>query len=374
MMSTVDPQPTYRPRVVLIANNPAPYRIPVFTIVGAAPDFDLRVLFSTEREPMREWDLSSMKFQHEFMKSFFFNWKGNPVHVNTDVVGWMRRARPDLIILTGFNPTNLLAFWHARRHGCKVALLIDGTDESELHLSAMHRWVRGLVYPHLSVVFGPSEGTFRLFKSYGVPPDRMFKSHLCADNAAFEKAVKPARPEFDLIYCGRFTEHKHPDFALQVAARMAELMQRRVSILMVGSGGMDDALRAQSATLANVRTEFAGFAKQHELPGHYARAGVLLFPTSYDPWGVVANEACASGVPVVVTRHAGVTGELVVDGVNGYVLPLDVDAWARACVTLLTDESLYASMAAQCRKLVQPYTFDNAAQGLMDGIRQALKP
>jgi glycosyltransferase involved in cell wall biosynthesis len=87
---------------------------------------------------------------------------------------------------------------------------------------------------------------------------------------------------------------------------------------------------------------------------------------------VVANESCASGVPVVVTPHAGVAGELVVDGDSGFVRPLDVDGWAEACVKLLTDSALYDSMAARCRQLVQSYTFENAAQGLMDGIRLAL--
>lgn len=362
----------HRPRVVLIANNPAPYRIPVFNLTGSAPDFDFLVLFSTEREPTRAWDLSSMQFRHEFMKAFFFTWKETFVHINADVLRRLRASRPDLIIMTGFNPTNLLAFLYARWHGCKLGLLIDGTDDTESRLSGLHRWVRHRIYPHLTVTFGPSEGTFRLFSLYGMDRQRMFKSHLCANNTMFQSAPKPAQPEFDFIFCGRFTQDKHPDFALKVAARVAVLLGRQVSILMVGSGPMDAQLRAQSGSLENVRTEYPGFAKQHELPSHYARAAISLFPTAGDAWGVVANESCASGVPVVVTPNAGVAGELVVDGESGFVRPLDIEGWAQACVQLLTDPPLYASMAAQCRKLVQPYTFENAAQGLMDGIRLAL--
>ncbi len=374
-MNTVVSQPvtaTARPRVVLVSNNPAPYRIPVFNTVADVPDFELTVLFSTEREPTRQWDLSTMRFQHAFMKSFFLTWKETFIHLNTDVLARLRALSPDMVILTGFNPTNLLAFLYARWRGCRLGLLIDGTDDTEARLSGMHRWVRKRIYPHLDVAFGPSEGTFRLYDQYGVPRARMHKSHLCANNHLFQPRLD-TEPEVDFIFCGRFTQEKHPDFALRVASAVAGRLGRTVSVLMVGSGPMDDEVRALAAQLPGLRVEFPGFAKQHELPAHYARCAVSLFPTAGDAWGVVANESCASGVPVVVTPHAGVAGELVVDGVSGFVRPLDLQAWTDVCVTLVTDHVLRAAMARQSIDLVSTYTFDNAAQGLIDGIRQGLR-
>jgi glycosyltransferase involved in cell wall biosynthesis len=96
-----------------------------------------------------------------------------------------------------------------------------------------------------------------------------------------------------------------------------------------------------------------------------------LFPTLWDPWGVVANEACAAGVPVLVSNIAGAAGELVRDGENGFVMPLDLERWVDAAVRLLTDESLYAAMSVRCRELVGEYGYDNAARGIAQAVRAA---
>lgn len=360
------------PRVAYIANNPAPYRIPVFNAVGASPDFDFHVLFSTEREPTRSWDLAEMTFGHTYMKPFFLTKGETFMHANPDVWSRLRSIKPSMIVLAGFNPTNLMAFVYGVLHGCKLGLLIDGTDDTEARLSHWHRWVRRLVYPRLSVAMGPSKGTFRLFASYGVKSDAMFKSHLCANNQAFEVRAACRAPDVDLIFCGRFTSEKHPLFALDVAEQLAAHLQREVSILMVGGGPQDELLRRHATTLRGVRVEFAGFARQNELPEHYARARVCLFPSAGDAWGVVANEACASGVPVVVSPHAGVVGDLIEDGVTGYVRDLDLGLWSRACADLLIDDVLYHRLSMACQTRVRDYTFENAAHGLMEGIRYAL--
>jgi glycosyltransferase involved in cell wall biosynthesis len=118
-----------------------------------------------------------------------------------------------------------------------------------------------------------------------------------------------------------------------------------------------------------VESCFAGFARQDQLPQLYRSAKILLFPTQADVWGVVANEACASGLPVLVSPFAGSAGELIRDGENGFVLPLDIQQWTDAGVRLLSDADLYSSMSASGRALVQEYSFENAATGITNAIR-----
>ena len=121
-----------------------------------------------------------------------------------------------------------------------------------------------------------------------------------------------------------------------------------------------------------VDAQFHGFALHKELPALYRSARIFLFPTYADVWGVVANEACAAGRPVIVSPHAGVAGELVVDGQNGFVSPLDPYLWAEQAVKLLSNADLWESFSKRSLALVREYTFDNAAQGLVDACRCAL--
>ena len=359
-------------RVAIVTNIPAPYRLPMYELLAATPGIELQLFFCSGREPDREWDLGRLSVPHSFLRKRLFAWRGRFIHVNPDVWNGLGAFAPQVVITTGFNPTHLLAFAFARLHGARHVAMTDGTAQSEAQLTFVHRWLRRRVYRRTAAFVGASAGSFALYRQYGVPEAALFKSQLCADNEAFAAAAQPSR-EFDFIFCGRFVPGKLPLFAIEVAAATAQRLGRRVRLLLVGSGELDAAMRDEAGRLAErVDAHFAGFAKQAELPGHYARARVLLFPTVGDTWGVVANEACAAGLAVIVSPQAGVAGDLVLDGANGHVLPLDAARWADAAAKLLGDAQAWAKMSARSVVQVQPYTYANAAQGLADAVGRAV--
>lgn len=358
-------------RVALVTNIPAPYRIPVYELLTAVPGLELQLFFCSGREPDRAWDLAALRFPHVFMRERVIEWRGRFIHVNPDVWAKLRGFAPAVVITTGFNPTHLLAFAYARRHGARHVAMTDGTAMSESRLSFVHRQLRRRVYRHTTAFVGASEGSFAMYRQYGVDAAAMFKSQLCADNAGFA-AFAPCARDVDFIFCGRFAAGKLPLFALEVAAAAAQRLGRRVSLLLVGSGELEAEMRRAADRVADrVDAQFAGFARQAELPGHYLRARVMLFPTLGDTWGVVANEACAAGLAVIVSPQAGVAGDLVRDGDNGRVLPLDVARWSEAAALLLGDERLWRRMSACSIERVRDYTYANAARGLAAAVGHA---
>lgn len=364
-------QPDKALRLVIVTNIPAPYRLPVYALLAREPDIDLHVVFCSGREPDRQWNLGQADFPHTFLNESFVSYRGRFIHINHDIWSVLLRLRPDLVVTTGFNPTHVLAYAWTRLHGARHVAMTDGTLESEARLSKLHRWIRRHVYEHTAAFIAASDGGMRLYRSYGVEPDSMFKSHLCAHNERF-LAAPPVAKHYDFIFCGRFEAAKNPLFALDVARACARRLARRVTMVFVGSGGMEARIREYAQACDDVvEVTFAGFATQEALPGWYAASRVFLFPTRMDVWGVVANEACAAGVPVLVSPDAGVAGELVRDGENGFVLTLDLDRWADAACRLLTDTALYASQSARCREIVREYSYDNAARGIAQAARAA---
>jgi glycosyltransferase involved in cell wall biosynthesis len=369
-------RPGARVRLAMVTNIPAPYRLPMYELLAAEPGIELKLFFCSGREPDRAWDLQRLGVPHAFLRERFLTWSGRYVHVNPDVWPRLTEFAPEVVVTTGFNPTHLLAFAHARAHGALHVAMTDGTADSEARLTGLHRWLRRRVYARSAAFVGASEGSFALYRQYGVPEGALFKSQLCADNPAFAAAASAAAAgrDVDLLFCGRFVEGKLPLFAIEVAAAAARRLGRRLVLLLVGSGELEPAMRrAAQAAGPWVDARFAGFARQAELPGHYARSKLLLFPTRGDTWGVVANEACAAGVPVLVSPQAGVARELVRDGENGRVLAVDVDAWAQAAAALLDDEPARARMGARGLELVQPYSHANAARGLAAAVALACR-
>jgi glycosyltransferase involved in cell wall biosynthesis len=356
----------------MVVAAPAPYRQPVYELVAAEPDIELYVIFCSGREPNREWDFATGGFRQIVLKERFLSFRGRFIHFNLDVWSPLRSFKPDVVVTSGFNPTHLVAYAYTRLSGASHIVMIDGTSQSELTVTPVHRWVRRRVYAGTQACIGPSEGTFDLFRAYGFTSDKIFKSHLCANNASFF-STPTVEKKFDFIFSGRLVALKNPVFALRVAQGAARRLGRRVSIIFTGSGKLEPRIRAAAAAVeAEVEAFFPGFALQDELPIRYGAARIFLFPTQWEPWGVVANEACAAGVPVLISDVAGAARDLVRNGENGFVLPLTVDQWVDAAVRILSDDALYARMALRGREIVREYTYENAAKGIVEAVRAAV--
>jgi len=357
--------------VALVTNIPAPYRLPVYDAIGPETGIDLHVVFCSAREPNREWDLPPLKRPHHFLKEQFWTVRGHFIHCNIDVWERLRKIAPDVVITTGFNPTHLLAVLYARFKGLVHIPMTDGTYDSERTLGAIHRCVRRWVYRRSQAFIAAADAGLDIYRSYGCGEAHLFRSALCADNGAFAVHDDSAK-RFDLLFCGRLVDVKNPLFALDVARLAARDLGRTVSVCFVGSGPLETDIRTAATAMPEIDVTLLGFAARADLPRRFAAARIFLLPSRWDPWGVVANEACAAGLPVITSPHAGVAGELVRDGESGFVRDLDPRRWADAVVRLLREPALYAAMSGTARRIAfAEYTFDAAAAGIVAAVRHS---
>jgi len=362
-------------RVAIVTNIPAPYRVPVFNLLAATPGIDLHVFYAMEREPDRNWDLPAFAHAHTFLNDSMYTRAGRFIHNNTDIYAKLKAFAPDVVVTTGYNPTHLYAFAYTLRTGCHHVAMTDGSLQSEASLSKAHNWVRRFVLSRTKAFIAASNGGRRLFESYGIHPSKIYFSPLCANSTVDWSMPETTEKPFDLLFSGRLVPIKKPQFALEVANLAARALGRRVRIAILGSGPLESHLRLRAQELADtVDVHFAGHVSQQEIPQWFLRSKLFLFPSLWDPWGIVANEACMAGLPVLISPHAGAAGELVQDGINGLVLPINAQQWANAAVALLQNPTRYTEMSHQARRLVEPYSFDNAAQGIVDAVRTAAAP
>lgn len=360
-------------KIVFVTNEAAPYRVPVLNKVAAREGVHLQVVFCCSREPNRFWDLPPFEFDHVFLRDCYFTIRGRYIHYNPDIIPVLKRFDPDVVVTDGYNPTHLFTFGYALMNHKPRVVMTDGTVISEQNLSGIHRTVRRFVFNRAHAFVAASIGGRQLYEGYGVNAERCFKSCLCTDNEAYQAQPGFIGKKHDFIFCGRVEKVKNPLFALEVARETARRLNRKTSILFVGSGNEEDNVIGEAFSMSEwIDAEFYGFAAQAELPRLYHSARIFLFPTLWDPWGVVANEACAAGLPVIVSPNAGAANELVLDGENGYVRPLDVSEWADRAAYLLTHQDAYDRFSRRSLEIVSDYTFDHAASGLLDACLFAL--
>jgi glycosyltransferase involved in cell wall biosynthesis len=352
-------------RVAFLTNMPVPYREPVHKKISDILGPGYHVIYANRREIDRKWSFTLEGYSKTFLKEKWFRYKNRVIHCNLDIWGVLSTLDPDVVITTGFNPTFLLAFVWAKIKRKKHICMTDGWLRSEKDLSFFHRFARKLIYKRSAAFVGASEGSCELYRHYGCKEIDIFKSPLSVNNSNFSCGTL-RKKTFDLMFSGQIIGPKLPLFFAEVAGKV-RLKLGACRVLIIGSGELESQLLDKLRS-SDVEFEYGGFVDQENLIDYYSRAKVFLFPTLNDAWGVVVNEACATGLPVLTCKNAGVANDLVLHGQNGYVLPLDCEVWSDHIVELLQDENLYRRFCANSLKQVERFNFDESAKGLIDAI------
>ena len=142
--------------------------------------------------------------------------------------------------------------------------------------------------------------------------------------------------------------------------------------MIIGSG--DEKFYGQLAKLKRVRGRIIFVPPSSNLWEYYAASDVFVFPTIYEPFGLVITEAMASAVPVITSRVAG-AADLIIDGVNGLLLsePSDVSDLAAKIELLLSDAELRKSMGERVRETAEKISWDGVAQKTIDVYNSILR-
>ena len=117
------------------------------------------------------------------------------------------------------------------------------------------------------------------------------------------------------------------------------------------------------------RVHFTGRAADEDLPAIYSLASCLAYPSFYEGFGIPVLEAMACGTPVVTARVSSLPeagGEAVL-----YADPHDVESLAQALERALDDEPLRGQLRAAGRVQAARFTWEAAAQALLEAYRVA---
>lgn len=357
-------------KVALVTNIPAPYRVPTWNLVGNQLGNDFLVIFCSRTEPNRKWDTEPLTFNHVFLKE---NTRAKTdgttfVHNNPDVWKQLRQFNPDVVITGGFNPTMLYAFLYTVIFRKKHIAVSDAWEMSERHLSFAHRMVRKLVFSGTGAFLPCSEKGKAYYQKYGAAEERIFISHYSIDTKKFTGSKPFAERKYDLLFAGQLVARKNPQFFVDLAVKLRSRVDN-LRVLVLGDGPLKAEILDQ-LTKNQIPFSFPGHASQAELPGYYADSKIFIFPTEYDAWGVVAQEALASGTPVIVTNNAGCADELVVNGKNGYVVPLtDAENWLASCSKLLNQQELWNSFSENAVSAAAKISSERSAKAIIEACR-----
>lgn len=383
-------------RIALVSSSLAHYRIPFLNRVATIPGLEIHALLGEATERARDWhvNLSEAKFDWTVYPSTVVPLRTKRADETSLFLSprlWQHllRTRYDVVIAMVWTMPNSAMALLIRRLQNRPVLL---WDTSIPHAPSR---IKQMLMPAIRTYFDAFDGYLAastLCKEYmiscGAARDKVILLPQAIDNDYFRTQAQAFSAQREhikqslglsgkqvILYVGRFTENKGLLVLLEAFKQLA-LQNPNAALLFVGSGVLKQGLinRAAAYGLGD-RVVFAAPVENLELPRYYSIADVFVLPTYYDTFGVVVNEAMASGLPIVTTFAAGSAQDLIRQGVNGSIVePGNPKALADALHDVLKDDERRAEMGRQSIRIISTWTIDVAAKNLVDGLATIVPP
>lgn len=176
-----------------------------------------------------------------------------------------------------------------------------------------------------------------------------------------------------VLFVGTLTQRKG---VRELLAAFEEVVRARPDalLLLAGNGNEEPALRRRVAEAGlGDSVRFVGFLSHQELPLLSALAAVFVLPSRYDAWPAAVLEAMSLGLPIITTDAVGMVPEIVRDGENGLVVPVNVpSALAVALLRLIASPDERRRMGERSLELIRSWTARDAADAFADAIEYAV--
>lgn len=172
-----------------------------------------------------------------------------------------------------------------------------------------------------------------------------------------------ANKDQSFLFVGRYAPEKGLDTLAEAYRMYCTKVEKPWKLLCAGKG-------AYSQSLIEVGAEDRGFVQPEDLPGLLAEASAFILPSRFEPWGVVLQEAAASGLPLIASDVCGAGVHLLRDRWNGRSFYCgDVNQLAE-CLLWFHDqpEGSLSEMGKNSFELSKQYTPERWVWTLTDGL------
>jgi glycosyltransferase involved in cell wall biosynthesis len=272
----------------------------------------------------------------------------------------------------------ILACW---AHGVPVLIRSDSHLRGPGTLRKAVKWpVYRSFIPRLDGCLAAGAWSRDYFENYGALSDHIFTVPHCVDNRRFEQAMhllRPTREELRrkwgipsgatvFLFAGKLTPVKRPfDFVDAIGRCAAE--RPSVMGLMAGDGPLREACEEQARS-AGAPLRFAGFLNQTRIAEAYAAADAVVVPSETETWGLVVNEAMASGLPCIVSDRVGCGPDVIDRGLTGDIYPMGATGALSDLMVRYANSGNLSAMGGHAECKMRRYSVEAAAGALLHAV------
>lgn len=305
-----------------------PYHFARMTAVANQPGIELTVIETSSKDD-HGWHREKAELPFRLI-SLSDHYKSEEIHYTTraDYGRALASVRPDIVVESGYaEPFSRQSALQYRLSNPSSRLILWSESTAVDNPRVWHREaVKRIVIKAFdgAIAAGPPHAEY--LRTLGMPPERISIVGNCVDNEFFRRHADIARqkgrgtlPGRYFLFVGRLIGVKNIPFLLDAFSRYRQSTSGvPAELLLVGSGILEEELRAKVRRENIEGVQFVGNKQLEDLPAYYAHAISLILPSTSEPWGLVANEALASGTPVIMSNRCGCLDTLLVEGQSGF--------------------------------------------------------
>ncbi len=178
-----------------------------------------------------------------------------------------------------------------------------------------------------------------------------------------------------VMYVGRFDRRKGIETLVRAIRKSKLFNSPNLKLIVAGGSRPGQSDGRERERIESIVDElgmrhvafFPGRLSQEDLPLYYAAADVCVVPSHYEPFGLVAIEAMASGTPVVASDVGGLQFTVVSEETGLLAPPQDVEAFCSAIDRIISDSQWRDKLGQGGRKRVETkFSWDGVAHQLSD--------
>lgn len=348
--STIGEALTKRIRITWHWFTMGPYHFTRMAAIANQPSVDLTVIETTSKDD-HAWFRESTELPFRLV-SLSDHPKSGDAHRRTSAAYGraLISSSPDILIESGYaEPFSRREAIRYRLSYPRSRLILWSESTAIDHPRVWHREaVKQVLLSAFDGALAAGPPHEKYLRALGMPEDRIAVVGNCVDNDFFRLRADIARqtgrgglPDRYFLFVGRLIPVKNIAFLLDSYSQYRQRScDAPADLVLVGSGLLEGELRSKVQREGIDGVHFVGNKQLDDLPKYYAHAISLILPSTSEPWGLVTNEALASGTPVLLSNRCGCIDTLLVDGQSGFTF----DPHDRAQLASLLERMARTSM------------------------------
>ena len=299
------------------------------------------------------------------------------------VIQSLNSLQPTTIALPGWRYPEAHAGFKWARANKRSLILMSESNHHDSTRIWLREQIKGRMVKNFDAALVGGSSHAQYVVSLGIHPTRVFLGYNVIDNDYFSENTHKIRqkeqdfrskfglPQKFFLASGRFVKKKNFDRLLRAYALYREMKSPDPwQLTLCGDGPLFDDLKALCEQLNIIESVyFPGFIQYPDLPVYYALAKAFILPSTTEQWGLVINEAMASGLPVLASNQCGAAKDLIENGKNGFTFdPKNIKEIAELLLRCSDGSLDLESMEQQSRIRIQQFSPEKFARGLWEAF------